>query len=320
MPTSPRSPRHPWLVLAVSLAWIAGCAGGSSDGDGDSSDLSVEQISVTQDAPWKINRPIDIEFNKDVDIATVSLNTITIQNVSGITATGSFGYAPRADGSLARNVIRFQPTCPKRADNSDAGLRPGTTYTLHVLGSTSGGVTVLATDGSPVTLSRSVTFSTPVGNAQALFLDTVPGAPQPVVRGLAGVPTDEVNATYLELGDDPNDRVYFELNFATQRGELPAGFEVPQNLYSVSESQVAVVVFFNQPVQGTPDNLNGQRLRLEYNTSGGLDDWLPIVTSVELLENCTEVGSAVRLEPVGLLPQDSALRVNVRQGFAQAGN
>ena len=77
-----------YAALSTVALLAAACSSGSSSG---SSGLSVESISVTNGAPWKINRPIDITFNLDIDMSTVSLNTISILDVTGSTATGVGG-------------------------------------------------------------------------------------------------------------------------------------------------------------------------------------------------------------------------------------
>ena len=73
-----------------------------------------------------------------------------------------------------------------------------------------------------------------------------------------------------------------------QEGQLPAGFEVPLNHYSIPENRVAVVLHLNQPVSPLSTNINSNLLSIEYFDG----DWKPIVTQVELIENCSETGAA----------------------------
>lgn len=308
--------------VAACIAGLvaASCSGSGSSSSSDSADFNVENISVTAGATWKINRPIDIRFNDDVDFSTVSLNTISIKDENGLTATGVFTQPSGPTGEINPRIVRFQPACPTQDDFSDAGLLPGgIEYTLLVLGSTTGGVTVQSTDGGGLEVGKSVSFITPIGDDPTnLFIDTVPGPPRFRVRGTGGVSFDNDSATYLELGGDPEAREYFGWNGIEQIGELPPSFYamfggVPINHYSIQANHVAVHVFVDQAVVPSANNINGQRITLEYQTATGL--WKSVNTQVELVANCTEAGAEMRLSPVGLLPQGSNLRVNIKQGF-----
>jgi len=270
----------------------------------------VLSINVANGMTWKINRPIDVEFSADVDMATVSLNTVRVMDGTGRSATGTFALLVRSTGEIEPRTVRFRPRCPVEEDFSDAGLQPGTTYQLQVLGSNEGGSTVRSTAGEALEQGKLVTFHTPDSdNPLLLFVDQVPGPPQVRLRG-AGLPEDEEEATYLELGGE---RAYFERNEA-QEGSLPEGFKVPLNHYSIGENRVSVVVVFNQAVDGSAANLSVDRLRLEYQETGG--EWRVLGTELELLSNCTEVGAEVRLSPRGLLPRGSSVRVALKEGFA----
>jgi hypothetical protein len=307
---------------------LLGCSGGSSGASGV--DFQILNFSVQPNQLWQINRPIDVTFTADVDFSTVNLNTISIADTSGRPATGLFSQGLNLDGSIEAQRVRFQPACPTLSDNSDAGLLPGgVVYTLSVASSNGDGLSVRATDGSPLEVGRSVTFTTPDSlNAQQVFQDPVPGPPAVRLRGAAGIESDEVNATYLELGGDPANRVYFELA-ASQLGELPRDdmgnpFPVPLNHYSVTANQVAVVLHLNQPVQASESNINSSRVRLEYEDPRIADPdarWIALATRVELVANCTDTGSVLRLTPIGVLPQGASLRINLTAGFADlAGN
>ncbi|MEE8468432.1 MAG: hypothetical protein V3T22_08255, partial [Planctomycetota bacterium] len=297
------------LVLLALLPTLA-CSGGSSTGN-SSSGFKITDISVKSGQEWKINRPIDITFNRDVEFATVSLNTIRVSDEQGNSATGFFSRPPGANGEPNPRRVRFQPTCPTREDNSDAGLRPFTTYQLTVLGSIVGGPTVSSTAGDGLDEGKLVTFHTPNSNdALELFLDTVPGPPAVRLRGVGGVGLDELAATHLEVGGVA---VYFALDPTTQQGRLPAGFLVPLNHYSIPENQVSVSLHFNQAVLATEANISADFLGLEYFDGS---DWQAVPTQVQLIDNCTETGAEVRLTPGGILPQESPLRVKVRSGFS----
>jgi len=322
-------PRGVVLWTTIGLAGLFAACSGSSAGSGDS-EFQVQDISVDANQIWQINRPIEVEFTADLDFSTVSLNTIQITDLSGRPATGVFSQAINPDGSIDLRRIQFQPACPTLDDNSDAGLLPGGAfYTLFVVGSTTQGLSVRTTGGAPLRDGRSVTFQTPDStDPQEIFLDPVPGPPSVRLRGSGGIEVDEVAATYLELGGDPDDRVYFQLA-TNQFGELPRDsmgdpYPVPLNPYSVPQSGVAVVLFLNQPVLATSANINGARVRFEYHDPRILDQnaqWVTIATDVELVSNCVDAGSVLRLTPIGVLPQGANLRINLGAEFADlAGN
>ena len=294
-------------LLLVSWS-CSGSSGASSTRTQD--DFKVEFVSVASMETWKLNRPIDVMFNRAVNFDTVSSNTINIATTDGAVATGAFSLL--SDGK----TVRFVPTCPTLGDSSDAGLKPGgIQYRLHVLGSSSGGLTVRAADGGVVETGFSVEFMTPdTSDPDELFLDLVAGPPDAIVRGRNGVALDDPDASYLEIGGDPDNREYFVWDSANQKGELEDDeFLLPLNLYSESMSQVAVVLFIDQPVNPSTDNVSTNLLALEYERSPG--SWNQIGTRLTLLENCTDAGSAVRLEPIGVLPQGSPVRAVIREGF-----
>lgn len=309
-------------LAALALVALPACDSASTsatDGSGGSggtgtSSFTVQSVSVTNGQVWQINRPIDVTFSKDVDFATVGLNTIAISTPSGLSATGVFSATsdPRK--------VRFQPACPTQSDNSDAGLVPGgTTYTVHVLDTDDNGVTVRDTAGTPVSQGVSVSFTTPIStDSQALFLDTVPGPPSVRVRNRAGVSSTDVNATYLETAE--GERFYFYQQVATQQGALipPGGSEyLPGiNKYSDALTRWSVVVHFNQPIIASDDNITSDLITLEYEPIAGLEVFESFGSSVELLANCTATGAVVRVTPQGVVPQGKRMRLNVRQGFS----
>ena len=311
----------------LCLVLTSSCSGGGGTNSGDAgAGFQLTRISVTEASPWEINRPIELVFSDEVNFSSVSLNSINIAAIGGAPATGTFFFKAidlDGDGSLESvdpRVVVFQPTCPTLADLSDAGLQPGgVSYRLTVLGESSTfGNTVQSTRGEPLRNTQTRTFTTPASSQpQAAFIDTVNGPPTPVIR-LAGA-SDQA-ATYLELGADDGNRVYFELDLDNQtidtnpssEGEL--GFRLPLNLFSDSTTSVAVVIEFNQAVGPSELNLSGERLGLEFLDGAGV--WRPIETEIELLANCTETGGArVRLAPIGILPAASSFRVVIRQGF-----
>lgn len=295
------------LMAAPSLFGLvvaSGCGGGGGGGGGlnDSSSFQVSNLSVQDGAIWPVNREIVFAFNEPIDFTTVSSNTINIRSTNNVPATGVFSIRDA-------NTVVFQPTCPKRDDLSDAGLQPGSvTYVLRVLGANSSPNTVRSMDGAPLGVQQTRTFTTP--SAGSAFQDSRSGAPIAIVRG---VNSSETNASYLEIGGDPNHRVWFERNSPQQPGLPTGGFRLPLNLYSDLSARVAVLIVFNQSVNPSTNNLSPSRLRLEFQDSAA--NWIPLDTRVSLQANCTDTGAVVRLEPIGVLPRGSQLRAVVLPGF-----
>jgi hypothetical protein len=279
---------------------LPGCSSGSGGGSGDGFQLT--RISLLDGAVWKVNQEIVFTFSDEVDFSSVSSNTISIQTTSGTPATGTYF-------SRGTNQVVFQPTCPSSDDPAATGLVPdGVRYSIRVLGRSSGAVnTVRSSTGAPLEVTQVRTFTTDdVGEE---FLDTQQGPPVPVVRSVG---SNEQDATYLEVGGDPDNRVYFERDASQNLVLSVPGFASPLNLYSDPASTIAVVIEFNQAVHPASSNVSSSRMRLEFLDGG---TWRPLETEVTLVANCTEVGARVRLEPLGILPRETQIRAVVLVGL-----
>jgi hypothetical protein len=78
-------------VLALTLGITAGCSSsGSGSSSSSSNDLAITSISVVSGTTWKLNRPIDVGFDKDIDFGTVNLNTFQVVDQTGVSASGTF--------------------------------------------------------------------------------------------------------------------------------------------------------------------------------------------------------------------------------------
>lgn len=306
------------LLSALSALTLAACSGSSNDvlnppsgGNGDS-DFAVQGSTVLDGVTWQLNRPIDIVFNEDVDFSTVSLSTVQIVDSQGVPAVGTFTLAtPR--------TVRFQPVCPTNDTNSDGGLLQGRDYRITVPSESSpgigGGVTVQNTAGERLETGLNINFVTPESTDElVLFVDTVAGPPQVVIRGLNGTPTDSEDSSFVEFPGRPagQDREFLTFNVGLQQGVITSN--VPLNLYSDQTQQFDFVLQFNQPIIAASTNVNSSRIGLEY-LNQATSTWDPVPSSVELLSNCTENGSSVKLTPTGIVPQGSQLRAVVREGF-----
>ncbi len=312
------------LSLLVAAGMLAGCSGGgggSGPGAGSLGEFQLSSINVPQNAIWQVNRAFEFTFSHAVDFSSVGPNTINIQTAAGVPANGVFSIKRiDTDGDGVREttlpaVVVFQPNCPTRPDKTDSGLEIGSVrYVITVVGRSSGSQdTVRSTDGVRLEVTQSRSFFTPVSaeNTTA-FLDTVPGPPQPVVRAAGSTRTEGVS--YFECGGDPDDRVFFEFDEGTQQYSLSqAGFAAPLNLYSDASSRIAAVIVFDQPVSPDTSNINPTFITFETQDPGGT--WRPFDTQVTLVANCTESGATVRLDPIGILPVASNVRVAVNPGF-----
>jgi hypothetical protein len=296
-------------LLGLCALFVAACGGG-----GGGSTMTLVGLSVSQDATWPLNRPIDFTFSEAVDFATVDSSTIAIrQPDDGTPAVGTFRL-------VAPNVVRFQPRCPLLANLSDSGLEPSpsTSETIHcsvTVAGGSGGPTVRGLSGATLEQGQPVEFRTPLADAplDQLFVDTAVGGPQPLVRGVNAA-ADAIVASRIQLGLDPGEVVYFARNTSGDV-ELEGGFLVPLNLYSDTSTQVAVIVELNQAVNPSATNISQARVRLQFEVTPGSGDWQDVSVDLALIANCSTSGSTLRLVPRGILPQDRRLRVVLQPEF-----
>jgi hypothetical protein len=318
------------IVACLALLALAGCSGGGGGGGGGGGSPTTFQLndaSVQDGAVWQINREIVLTFSEAVDFSTVSANTINIRSTSDVPAIGVFRPGSPGDPDGALRVI-FQPNCPTLDDFSDAGLQPGgVTYVLRIPGKNSSPNTLRSTRGVPLGIQQTRTFVTPASNqASIVFQDGEVGPPRALVREKNSLDT---STTHAVVGGDPDKRVFFEKDGQSLGVSDPDDldgdgqadtFTSPLNLYSDLESRIGFVIAFNQPVSPSAGNISQDRIRLEFfdtqdptNQNDGL--WLPIETRVTLLTNCTEAGSTVLLEPVGVLPASGDVRAVLLPGF-----
>jgi hypothetical protein len=292
-------------LLAGSLASLlfAACGGGGGSG----SDMELLSVSVAGNGNWQLNRPIYFVFSDDVDFTTVNFNTIHIGQTNGGTALGEFDLSDS-------HTVKFQPRCPTLPDNSDAGLLPGgISYTVQVPGADSGASTVRSMSGGALGHTLTVQFNTVDSQDPAdLFIDTAIGPPTPVIR------TDPTvsDACYIEIGDDPANRVYFQPRptpVPDLGADTPAGFTSGLNLYSDMTSHLAVLVAINQAVESSADNVNPGTVVLQYQSASGA--WIGLAHTVVLEQNCLGTGALLRVTPTGILPQNHLVRVALTRDF-----
>jgi hypothetical protein len=296
------------VLLVACIAGVCAACAGSTVGEG----FGIVDIDVAHDAVWQINRPIRIEFTQPVDFKTVSLNTIQVREVGGGPCVGEFHLD-------APHVVVFQPRCPTLDDLSDAGLAPGGVhYELNVLGGDGNlPLTVRSSAGEALAQGVQRSFVTPLSTQPLeLYFDSDVGPPQPIVRGPS--PADQcLDACHIELGSDPLQRVYFRVD-DTGIGALDPLQSLPLNRHSAGAEHVALVLHFDQAVDPGAANISSARLAWQFDAApaGAAPQWTDLATQVELVANCTQSGALVRIEPLGILPPHTDLRVVVAPQFS----
>lgn len=296
------------ILLASSLVGGSLLAGGCSGGSGSgTAAFAVKSLSVQDAAVWRINRPIDIEFTQDVDPTSVSLNSIHVRELNGVPVIGTFEL-------LDARTVRFQPRCPTLPDFSDAGFQVGgRLYEIIVIGTNSStGIPVRSSGGSVLSKSENRRFLTPTSTAPGdLFFDTQTGPPTPVIRALGST---EEEATHLQIGGDPSNRIYFERDPSSGAISLEGGGRIPLNLFSDNSSQVAMMLVMDQPVSPSANNFSSAALRWEFQDENAI--WQEVEVDTTLVENCTVRGATIKLDPQGILPVDADMRAIVTTQFA----
>ena len=306
------------LFASAGSVLVTGCSSGGSGsfdpgadpGDGE---FAVLGTTVVNNAVWRLNREILVEFTQDIDFSTVSSSTVQIVDSTGIPAMGTYSSAgPR--------TVRFQPLCPTDAANSNGGFAQGRTYRLSVVSQSNaglgGGVTVTNTAGERLETGLNITFTTPTStDPLVLFVDVVAGPPQVrvlTVNEVEPTSTEDTPFSFIEFGNDPDNVEFFRFD-ANAIGRVTS--DVPLNLYSDEEQQFSVVLNFNQPIVAASTNVNTDLIRLQFSTDGGATyNRVPATVGIEA--NCTATGATVRVTPTGVVPQGSDMRILLREGFS----
>src|SRR5688572_9328922 len=221
-------------IAFFALLAIPACSSGGGGGSGSSAtSFQMEDTNLGEGAVWPINQEMVFVFTEPLDFTTVSANTVQVRSALDVPATGVFHLRDA-------HTLVFQGTCPTREDLSDAGLSPGETYRLRIPGLNTSGNVLRSTSGVPLGVQQQRTFSTPISTQPSIvFRDVRVGPPEPIVRAQG---SSDVNATYLELGGDPSQRVYFERDANDEVVLSDPGFRTPLNLYSDASSRVAILV------------------------------------------------------------------------------
>ncbi|MEL6431844.1 MAG: hypothetical protein AAFR54_21940, partial [Planctomycetota bacterium] len=308
-------PFDPASVAAIVAAALPLALSSCSDGSGtdstappSSAEFELASVSFEDGDTLTLNRAIDLVFTADIDPLSVSSTTIQLTDDFGWPVLGAYTL-PSA------RTVRFEPACSSGFDTAEGGLQPATGYTLSVPSTADGNLALVDTAGRALSLGAELGFRTPdSADPGVLFDDPVDGPPGVVVAGLGSVAA----ASYVEFtGQDDDedgapDRSIFTFDPALGSGVI--GREVPLNLYSVPESRFAFVLRFDQPIQGSPDNL--ERVRLEHRDPAVSFEWLPLPATRSLESNCAGSGTALRLNPLGVVPGGHELRAVLDSGFS----
>ena len=310
-------PARPPLPVLLLLACLPACrqGGGPTQTSNSAQSLRLLGTSIVGGGTMRLNQPLELRFDRPIEFATVSDDTVRFRALDGRPAIGTYSFARRdtdGDGvpdTADENTLRFQPRCPLEPGFADGGLAPaGTLYTLEIRGRNEEGLpTLVARDGTSLTESFTTTVVTPTSTERsAALFDARVGPPQPVVRARG---TQTQSASRFELGDGTT--VFVELDPATGSFGLSDGApDLPRNLFTDPTTRVAFLLHLDQPIHASETNL--ARLRFEYEPLAG--DWIALDTERTVLENC-EGPAIVALQPVGLLPSGRPLRIRILPGF-----
>ncbi|MEZ5975278.1 MAG: hypothetical protein R3E96_10685, partial [Planctomycetota bacterium] len=308
---------RPLLALA-SIALVAcGPSSSSSVPGAGATPFAVTFINVQPGDTWKVNQPIEITFNADVDFASIGYDSLSVYDTQGMQATGTWGARQLSDGTLLNHILVFQPTCPMQVDGSDAGLAPGgVAYTLRIAGSDVTPLHLRAADGRSLETTTWVPFLTPISPLPSeLFHDPVFGSPHLLVRGYLSLPANSPTASHLEALDNPGQPLWFQVPASGPPARLDAvaqaqfPFGLPLNPYGVDAERFDFVLHFDQPILPSAENL--AKLRIEH-FSGA---WIPLPTRALLESNCPDGQTVVRLRTEGMFPRGGTLRFTLRSGF-----
>jgi hypothetical protein len=296
-------PRALRATFTLGLALFAGCSGGGGS-SASQGGFQLLSFSVPEGGVWPINKRIELVFNAEVDLSSVIAgSTLQVKSIDGSGASAFYEIAFKVDpvtSVVDQTTLVIQPFCPLEGDLSDAGLQPGGThYEIYVPGADDSLSTIKSENGGKLQLSQTRTFFTPASLEPAVVFDDTK----------IGPPTFLPEGTFVRLGDGT------EIPFVFSGTEYELPVDLPLNFYSDPASHVEYLVQINQAVDPSDENLNDDRVRLEFLNGA---TWQPFDTLVELESNCAldSPGAVLRLTPIGILPQDTEVRAVLVAGFS----
>lgn len=191
------------LVSALALPACGGGTGGGAGPDGAGQGLILVNFFQSGQDNVPINRILKFVFSEPVDPSSImvtdtgsdaygkGVGSLQIRqgDAFGLTATGKF----KVDGS----TVYFEPRLPTLCDSSDAGLQPGTTYRVTVMGYPEE-YSVKNSKGQPLDATVTYEFSTRPDSDPEYLEDQIPATPPAVTsmspaNSVAAVTVDELN-------------------------------------------------------------------------------------------------------------------------------
>ena len=247
-----------------------------------------------------LNDSIAIEFSSRVDLSTADFSAVSfaVFDLSGNQlqepVQGGFRLGRVEGDTEDGRRLEFFPKFPTLDSYGDGGFRPGRRYIVNLLkGDVRRGVGLADVRGHGLETAFSFSFQTVEGTTTTqLFRDTRGGGPKKVAF--------EVTPRVDPL--DPQSEV--ELNELSQMGaEIRLRFDQPLNPHSVN----IPVALDLDPVARA--DVHRGNVSLEYTDRDGTNVWIP--AAVDLERNTLE-GSELVLRPLGVLPNNTTVRVIVR--------
>ncbi|HEU4395145.1 MAG TPA: Ig-like domain-containing protein, partial [Planctomycetota bacterium] len=189
------------VALAAGCSGGGGGDGGGSDPDVGAKDLFVVDMDLDQRDGVSLNTPLSIEFSEFVMPNTVRHDTVQVR------LGPRFGIQSFGDFKIDGNVVTFFPQLPTKADLSDAGFQPQSSYRVTVAGHPKIN-RVKSYSGRPLVRTYIGEFATAASTSPDLFTvntykdppppgilftnppDVLPTAPWTTPGGATGVNTD----------------------------------------------------------------------------------------------------------------------------------
>jgi hypothetical protein len=143
-----------------------------------------------------------------------------------------------------------------------------------------------------------------------LFIDpNVATGPLPTLKSIY---THDWLGVRSSIADDPDSRVYFKATGNIPLGGSPDPNPSRRSTLQRHVSHPSVLVQINQPVNPSAQNISPDRaLNTSIRTTPMRSNpglWVK-VRVVTLVQNCTQNGALLRVDPTGILPQGRLVRV-----------
>lgn len=277
-----------WLL---TLGLLAGaCKGGSSTAGGDGNgnpynpngQFNVEGINIQEGQIWELNRPIRLTFNHPVDPLSINFSTIQIRALDADALGRPVVGTFELPEGEDNRVVIFRPACPTNADSSNGAFLPGG-YRYEV---------ALPLEGQ----SGTGTLRDSKGRGLKVGLRRSFQTPRP--------PTEPL---FLDL---------------TPGAPGLASVDFPSGLNLFTQPDPVIAIRFNQSIDGRAENLNTDRLFIQYSAGvigSGQEDVFPdsnlLPGSLTLVENCGETGAVVNFVVSGIIPPNRKLRLTMTDDF-----